>query len=655
MSPTDPSLRPASFLAVFSLLFRSDWLRRRGQTLIYRFGRYSLDVDRQELRCGADLVPVEPKVLDLLQYLIRNRERVVSKDDLIANIWGGRIVSESTLTSRIAATRRAIDDTGQDQRLIRTIARKGLRFVAEVKEERAPVGIVEAPAAPLSEQVELKPETSASASRELAAGVPASDSLIRDGLLRRRWLVRGSTFLLVAALVLTGALWVAWPRIAAQRDDLVNPDRRLSLMILPFENVGGDPEQEYFADGITDELMNSMSQLPGKVVARNTAFAYKGKPVDVREVGRDLDVRYVLEGAVQRSGEQVRVMAQLIDAPRAANLWTETFEIDLRDLARLREDVTARLARSLNVELVYAKAARSLVERPRDPDAVDFLMRANAVWARTPRGRDVSEARRLFREALQRDGSLAFAWVGLALTYIRDIRFSPTHQEDLRQAGAAAERAIALDQSSAVSHLVMGWVLYERKRIDQALAAFEHAVQLNANEPWAHASVAAANIVLGRPENALEPLRKAMRLSPRDPLLSNWQMFMGAASLHLQRDGEAIDWLNTSVALNASDPFTHLFLTSALALSGREAEAKFSLLSCCVSSRSSRSASSRPRSPRTCRRFECSENGSTKGCAAPACRISDAFVDNRSRLPAHSRCIFISFSLRMTAKGGARA
>jgi len=271
------------------------------------------------------------------------------------------------------------------------------------------------------------------------------------------------------------------------------------------------------------------------------------------------------------------VTARLIDAPRAANIWTEAFDIDRRDLSRMREDVTARLARSLNLELVYAEGERSLRERPHDPEAVDLLMRANALWARTPRGRDVSEPRRLFHEALQRDASLARAWVGLALTYIRDVRLSPTHQQDLLEANAAAERAIALDPRWPQSHLVMGWVLFERKRVGQALASFEHAAQINPHDSWAHASVAAANIALGQPENALEPLRKAMRLSPRDPSLSNWQLFMGVACLHLRRDDEAIDWLNKSVALNPNDPFTHMFVASALALSGREAEAKVQL------------------------------------------------------------------------------
>jgi adenylate cyclase len=461
-----------------------------------------------------------------------------------------------SLVQRIRELRQLLGD--DDHSLIKTVSRRGY-LLDTTPQVRAP-------------------GTATGESVPVTASWTVTDDLVGDGgLVRRRWLVSGSMILLVAAL--SAALWVVWPRMGEQRDDLgvTGPDRRPSLVILPFKNVGGDPEQEYLVDGITDDLTDRMSWLPAKVVARNTAFAYKQKLVDLREVGRELGVRYVLEGAVHSSGDQVRVTARLIDAARSTNIWTETFDVDRYDLSRLREDVTARLARFLNLELVYAESERSLRERPRDPEAVDFLMRANSLWTRTPRGRDVSEPRRLFREALQRDASLAPAWVGLALTYIRDVRLSPTHQQDILQANAAAERAIALDPRWAQSHLVMGWVLYERKRVDQALASFEHAAQINPNEPWAHASVAAANIVLGQPENALEPLRKAMRLSPRDPHLSNWQMFMGAASLHLQRDGEAVDWLNKSVALNPSDPLTHMFLASALALSGREAEAKVQL------------------------------------------------------------------------------
>jgi|RhiMetdeSRZDD1v2_1073273.scaffolds.fasta_scaffold01163_22 TolB-like protein/DNA-binding winged helix-turn-helix (wHTH) protein/Flp pilus assembly protein TadD len=522
-----------------------------------QFDRFTLDLTRGCVRVGGREIDLPPKAFDVLRFLAENAGRLVSKQELYDAVWPGVTVTDESLVQRIRELRQLLGDG--DHSLIKTVPRRGYLLDA-------------------TPQVSA-PDAAAGQSVPVAAGWIVTDKVVGDGGPgRRRWLVSGSTILLLAVLVVA-ATWVAWPRFGPQRADLAvaEADRRVSLVILPFKNVGGDPEQEYLVDGITDDLTDSMSWLPGKVVARNTAFAYKGKPIDVREMGRELGVRYVLEGAVDRSGDHVRVTARLIDASRSANIWTEAFDIGRRDLSRLREDVTARLARSLNVELLYAQAERSLRDRPRDPEAVDFLMRANAVWARTPRGRDVSEPRRLFREALQRDASLARAWVGLALTYIRDVRLSPTHEQDLLQASAAAERAIALGPGWAESHLVMGWALYERKRVDQALASFEHASQINPNEPWAHASVAAANIVLGQPENALEPLRKAMRLSPRDPHLSNWQMFMGAASLHLQRDGEAIDWLNKSVALNPSDPLTHMFLASALALSGRPEEAKVQL------------------------------------------------------------------------------
>ena len=322
------------------------------------------------------------------------------------------------------------------------------------------------------------------------------------------------------------------------------------------------------------EVAESAMIAIGSCARRGTAGALRVAPMLARPPSCAAAAKAARIPAI-RTLRAARAMAD--DAPRAANIWTEAFDIDRRDLSRMREDVTARLARSLNLELVYAEGERSLRERPHDPEAVDLLMRANALWARTPRGRDVSEPRRLFHEALQRDASLARAWVGLALTYIRDVRLSPTHQQDLLEANAAAERAIALDPRWPQSHLVMGWVLFERKRVGQALASFEHAAQINPHDSWAHASVAAANIALGQPENALEPLRKAMRLSPRDPSLSNWQLFMGVACLHLRRDDEAIDWLNKSVALNPNDPFTHMFVASALALSGREAEAKVQL------------------------------------------------------------------------------
>jgi adenylate cyclase len=527
---------------------------------VLQFERFALDLTRGCLRLGDRNVDLRPKAFEVLRLLAENAGRPVSKQELYDAVWPSVTVTDDVLVQCIRELRQLLGD--HDHSLIKTVSRRGYLLEATPR--------IGSPGTAAGEGVPVP-----------AAGI-ATDDMVGDGdLLRRRWLVTGSVVLLVAALIVTAGLWLAWPRGGAQPNDLVvaEPGRGVvSLVILPFKNVGGDPEQEYFVDGITDDLTSSVSLLRGAVViARNTAFAYKGKPVDVREVGRELGVRYLVEGTVHSSGDQVRVSARLIDAATAANIWTEEFDMDRHDLSRVREDVTARLAHFLNVQLLFAQGERPLRERPHNPEAVDFVMRANALWFRTPRGHDVSEPRRLFREALQRDPSLASAWTGLAMTYVRDVRLSPTHEQDLLQASAAAERAMALDPGWAISHLTLGWVLYERKRVDQALAAFERAAQINPNEPWAHASIAAANIVLGQPENALEPLRKAMRLSPRDPHLSNWQMFMGAASLHLQRYGEALDWLNKSVAANPRDLFTQVFLASALALSGREAEAKVQL------------------------------------------------------------------------------
>jgi adenylate cyclase len=189
----------------------------------------------------------------------------------------------------------------------------------------------------------------------------------------------------------------------------------------------------------------------------------------------------------------------------------------------------------------------------------------------------MSEPRRLLQEALRRDASLRHAWILLSLTYLHNLRFSPTHAQDLLQANEAAERAMALDPRSWGAHLVMGWVRYQQKRIDAALIEFEHAIQLNPNEGFGYAFIAQAYVALGRAENALEPMRKAMRLNPWDPTLPRWQMLQGVVYLHLQRDVEALDSLKKAVALNPRDLYIRLFLASALNLSGREAKARLEL------------------------------------------------------------------------------
>ena len=254
----------------------------------FSFGDHVLDLDRRELRRSGEVVALQPQVFDLLVYLVRNRDRVVSKDDLLAAVWGGRIVSESTLTSRISAVRRAVGDNGEIQRLIRTAHRKGLRFVGHV---------TEAPAPP----------------RPLAA----------------------------------------------------LPDKP-SIAVLPFANIGGDPEHEYFADGIVEEIITALSRIRWLfVIARNSSFTYKGRAVDVKQVGQDLNVRYVLEGSVRKAGQGVRISAQLIEAASGAHLWADRFDGSLDDVFELQDKIAIDVAGIIEPALQVAETAR-VAKRPTD-------------------------------------------------------------------------------------------------------------------------------------------------------------------------------------------------------------------------------------------------------------------------------------------------
>ncbi len=240
----------------------------------FLFGDYALDTDRRELQSGAAVVPVTPQVFDLLDYLIRNRERVVSKDDLIDAIWNGRSVSDAALTTRLNAVRSAIGDSGQQQRLIKTLPRKGFRFVASVLETQRPTG------APVAQMEQERP---------------------------------------VLAL----------------------PDKP-SIAVLPFQNLSDDPEQEYFADGMVEDIITGLSRSKLLfVISRNSSFTYKGKAVDIKQVGRELGVRYVLEGSVRRAGKRVRVTGQLIDASTDAHIWADKFDSDLEEIFDLQDRLTS--------------------------------------------------------------------------------------------------------------------------------------------------------------------------------------------------------------------------------------------------------------------------------------------------------------------------
>jgi TolB-like protein/class 3 adenylate cyclase len=387
---------------------------------------------------------------------------------------------------------------------------------------------------------------------------------------------RSIVWVLAAFLILLGAAgvwWMGWPFPGPTADRTEAP--RLSIVVLPFINLSGDPNQEYFADGITEDLTSDLSRIAGSfVISRNTAFTLKGKAVDARQIGRELGVRYVLEGSVRRMGSTVRVNAQLIDAGSGAHLWAEQMDVDQGTLATLQDNfgIANRLARTLSVELVNVEGRRA----PRtDPDAVDLAMRGWSVLNGGPNEEDARRSVELFEDALRLDPDNGQARVGLAqaLTLIYRNRWDPEPATVLARADEAASRAIATAPNYAHAHYVKAEVLGLSNRFDAALATYDRAIALDRNHAAAYVGRARNLNVIGRAAEALAPVERAIRLSPRDPELYIWYFVLCHANTHLARDAQAIEWCLKSLATGKTYYFAYVDLASAYAWRGQTAEA----------------------------------------------------------------------------------
>jgi TolB-like protein len=346
------------------------------------------------------------------------------------------------------------------------------------------------------------------------------------------------------------------------------PRPRLSIVVLPFANLSDDREQQYFADGITDDLTTDLSRLADMfVISRNTAFTYRNKPVDTKQIGRELGVRYVLEGSVQRSGRQVRVNAQLIDAETDAHLWAERFDRDMGDLFAVQNEITSRIAVALNTELVGAEAAR-----PTDHvDALDYIFRGRAVaWGKLPSDESYTEAIGLFERALALDpqsveaqGWLASVLANRALEYP-----CAASRADLQRAEELATRAVATAPRSALAHQATGQVLRLQNRCEEALPEFETVLALNRNWVGAIFAIAWCKFHTGSIEEVIPLLERVIGLSPRDPYIGISYGRIGIVHLLQSRIDEAILWLEKARNAIPARPFTRATLAAAYALKG---------------------------------------------------------------------------------------
>jgi adenylate cyclase len=343
--------------------------------------------------------------------------------------------------------------------------------------------------------------------------------------------------------------------------------------VLPFTNLSNDPEQGYFADAITDDVTTDLSRISGSfVIARSTAFTYKGKPVDVKQIGRELGVRYVLEGSVQRAGDDIRVNVQLVDTEAGGHLWADRFDTDRRNLM----EITGRLARSLNLELLKDWGRRIEQERAVDPDVRDLVMRGYAVWYRPRSIRNNEEAERIFTQALAIDPRSIDAKIGIAKILVSNVTqaWSRSADEDTGRAERLLLDVLEQDTGSALAHSTMGMVRRFENRLTESRFEFETAIELDPNDTYAHIQLGWVLLYLGDPAAAVARCERAIRLSPRDPQLWGYHLPLGWCRLLCNDVDPAVDQLLRSRALNPRLWHIHIGLAAALGLSGNSEDAK---------------------------------------------------------------------------------
>lgn len=472
----------------------------------FAFGDCEVDADRRELTRGSETIIIGPQVFDLLLHLLLNREHVVSKDSLFDSVWRGRVVSESTLASHISAVRKVIGDTGEDQRLVRTIQRKGYRFVGEVRETAG------------------KPETVVVHDASRAMGVPD----------------------------------------------------RPSIAVLPFINLCGDPSQDYFVDGVVEDIIVALSRLNGLfVIARNSSFIYKGRLVDAKQVGRELGVRYLLEGSLRKATGRVRITGQLVDATTGVNLWSERFEGGIGDVFALQDQITTSVVGALEPQLQRAEIERAKHKPTESLDAYDYYLRATAnlyVGSRDA----IEEAMTLLRNAIELDSAYAAAFGTLAWCHFwRKVNgWMKDRPREIAEGTRLAWRAVELGRDDAVALTRAGHALaHLAGDLDSGVALLDRAKQLNPNLAAAWYLGGYIQVWHGNPDDAITHFKQAMRLSPKDPEMYRMQAGMAVAHLFGRRFDEASWWATNAFRDLPSFLMVAAICSASHAHAGRSGEA----------------------------------------------------------------------------------
>ena len=362
-----------------------------------------------------------------------------------------------------------------------------------------------------------------------------------------------------------------------------SPPLSLSIVVLPFANLSDNKEGDHLADGLTEDLISDLSQWPNSfVIARSTAFTFKGRAVDVRSIGRDLGVRYVLEGSVRRSGGRVRVGAQMTDAQTGGHVWAERFDRELAELFEMQDEITGRIAVALHYRITDMESRQSRDRRSNDPDARELEARGCAALHQPTTKAVMAKARDFFESALKIDNRSLRAWAGLSQTHSADVlaRWSDDPAAQLRAAEEAAARALEINSISAEAHFAKAAALFAQRKLEMALQEYATVIELGHGWGMAYARMGIINALLGQPEETRRLVDKAIRLSPRDGNLGEWYYHIGIASFMMDQLGDTILWLRRSIEADPELGFNHCALAAAYSLDGRLEEAKAALSEC---------------------------------------------------------------------------
>jgi TolB-like protein/DNA-binding winged helix-turn-helix (wHTH) protein/tetratricopeptide (TPR) repeat protein len=513
-------------------------------------------------------VVISSRALGILGVLVEQPGDLVSRDVITTAVWPTTVVEDNNLSTQIAALRRVLDQNRREGSCIQTVSGRGYRFVAPVtRANPTPSSQSTSPSGngiggPIVESEQLGDPGVVG---QVDTSPPAS------ALRARHWLRGGIGAALIGALGLVAAV-AGWnwhsPWFGGAR-----PAPRLSIVVLPFTNLSDDREQQYFADGITEDLTTDLSRLADMfVISRNTAFTYRNRPVDTKQIGRELGVRYLLEGSVQRSGNEVRISAQLIDAASDTHLWAERFDHGSGDLFALQNEITGRIGNTVNVELMAAEAARPTAH----PDALDYIFRGRALLFGKSLSRENSaEALSLFAHALALDPQSAEAQTYLAGALVNRVITSMTHSAaaDLARAEGLIDQALPASPRFSYAHYVKASVLRAQNRCEEALPEFETALALRRNMVGALQGLGWCKLVTGSIDEVIPLEEQAIRLSPRDPNIGYRYILIGTVHLLQSRTDEAIVWLEKGRGSMPAVPVLHRGLAAAYALRGESERA----------------------------------------------------------------------------------